>query len=115
MQIIEINTNEWVEQEGLSSTGKRVKAWYVRNSDNKSFLFKLPKKYSNYITSEIWTEIIAYEVGISLSLEIPKIYPAKSENEYGVIIENFKEADESFAEAKDFLSPSGQNPAHNIN
>ncbi len=114
MKIIEINADEWTEREGLSSTGKRVKAWYVRNSDNKSFLYKLPKKYSNYITSEIWTEIIAYQVGISLNLEIPKIYPARNNNEYGVLVENFLEKGESLSEAQAFLSYSGQIRSHNI-
>jgi len=117
MEIIEINTNEWTERQGLSSTGKRVKAWYVRNHDNKVFLFKVPKKYEsiNFITFELWTEIIAYQVGTALGLDMPFIYPAKNQDEYGVLVENFIAPDESLTEAKDFLRPFGQNPHHNIN
>ncbi len=116
MEIIEINEAEWTEIEGLSSTGKRVKAWYVRNSDNKSFLYKLPKRYENFnfITFEMWTEIIAYQVGISLGLELPAIYPAKNQDEYGVLVENFLKPNEALIEAKDFLNYPREKPSHNI-
>lgn len=113
MEIIEINKQEWTEQEGLSSTGKRVKAWYVRNSDNKSFLYKIPKRNENgFLTYEMWTEIIAYYVGKELGLEIPPIYPARDGESYGVLVADFllkqKEEgkvteEEELHEAQEFL------------
>lgn len=116
MQIIEINKHDWTEQEGLSSTGKRVKAWYARNSDNKVFLFKIPKRYeSGFLTYEIWTEIIAYYVGIELGLDIPAISPARCGDDYGVLVENFlEEYHEVLFEAKVFLSQYDVELMHNI-
>ncbi|MFH0702765.1 MAG: HipA domain-containing protein [bacterium] len=116
MEIIEINEKDWTEKPGLSSTGKRVKAWYERNSDGKIFLHKEPKNYTeiNFITFEIWTEIIANHIGVNLGLEIPKIYPAKDQNNYGVLIEYFLNSDEELREAKDFLQTFEVKPSHNI-
>ncbi len=116
MEIVEINELDWTEHQGLSSTGKRVKSWYARNSDGKIFLYKIPKRNekTGFLTYEMWTEIIAYHIGKKLGLEIPAIYPARDQDSYGVLVENFREKEVVFYEAKDWLEPSGIMPSHNI-
>lgn len=116
MEIIEINENAWTERQGLSSTGKRVKAWYERNSDDKIFLYKTPKIYkeTKQVTFELSTEIIAYHIGKNLRLDIPAIYPAKEKDTYGVLIESFLSPNEELREAKDILQKFEIKPSHNI-
>jgi hypothetical protein len=116
VEILEITEGEWTEIEGLSSKGKRVKAWYQRVSDGKKFLYKLPKVFESqgYITSEIWTEIIAYHLGKALGLDIPEAQIARTDCDYGVLVENFLQTNEVLEEAKDFLKHAQQVPSHNI-
>jgi len=116
MEIININEEEWTEHKGLSSTGKRVKAWYERNSDGKIFLYKVPKIFENlnFISFEIWTEIIAYHIGVKLGLQIPETFPAKDKDNYGILVENFLDNYEILYEAKDLLRQYEIERAHNI-
>jgi hypothetical protein len=116
VEIIEITEGEWTEIEGLSSKGKRVKAWYQRVSDEKKFLYKLPKVFESqgYITSEIWTEIIAYHLGKALGLTIPEAQIARTDCDYGVLVENFLQTDEILIEAKDFLKFRSKKYSHNV-
>ena len=113
VEILEITEGEWTEIEGLSSKGKRVKAWYQRVIDGKKFLYKLPKVYEyesqDYITCEIWTEIIAYHLGKALGLDVPEAQVAKIDYGYGVLVENFLQTDEILIEARDFLSYNSHN------
>lgn len=91
--IQEITKEEWTEQEGVSSKGKRVKGWFQRNSDGVLFLYKEPK-VRDFVLPEIWTEFIAYKIGEFLNLDVPVVIPAKNDGFYGVLIRRFIENNE---------------------
>lgn len=124
IQIIEITQNEWTKIEGFSSKGLRVKSWYERIVDNEVFLYKEPKIYNyvdhSFVTKEIWTELIAYKVGVYIGLNIPEAIPAVLDNNYGILIRNFLERGEAgmpineLIEAKEILSKVQSAHPHNI-
>lgn len=122
INIININNKEWTEIQGFSSKGRRVKSWHERISDGEVFLYKEPKVYSsiNFVTKEIWTELIAYKIGNFLGLNIPEAIPATDGEHYGILIKSFLKRGDAgmpaveLAEASDILGVVKLNQVHNI-
>ncbi len=122
IELIHINQNEWTQIQGFSSKGRRVKSWYERISDGEVYLYKEPKIYSsiNFVTKEIWTELLAYKIGIYLGLNIPEAIPATDGEHYGILIKSFLKRGEAgmpaveLAEASDILGTLKINLYHNL-
>ena len=122
IKLIYISPNEWTEIQGFSSKGRRVKSWYERISDGEVYLYKEPKKYisTNFVTKEIWTELLAYEIGVFLGLNIPEAIPATDGEHYGVLIKSFLKRGDAgmpavaLAEASDILSYAKIAHPHNL-
>lgn len=114
--IQEITKEEWTEQEGVSSKGKRVKGWFQRNSDGVLFLYKEPKIFQStgFVTQEIWTEFIAYKIGKFLNLDVPKVMFAKNVDKYGVLIKSFIKNENELVDAKELLSKTNIPQSHNL-
>lgn len=122
INLIHLEPVQWTEIQGFSSKGRRVKSWYERVIDGEVFLYKEPKKYAstNFVTKEIWTELLAYKIGTFLGLDIPEAIPATDGEHYGILIKSFLKRGEAgmpvieLAEASDILSASELKLSHNL-
>ncbi len=122
IELIQVNPEEWTEIQGFSSKGRRVKSWYERISDGEVYLYKEPKRYSsiNFVTKEIWTELLAYKIGTFLGLDVPEAIPATDGEHYGIFIRSFLKRGEAgmpaveLAEARDILGALKIKLYHNL-
>lgn len=120
--LVELKQENWTKIEGFSSKGRRVKSWYERIKDSAAYLYKEPKIYKStgFVTQEIWTEFIAYKIGIKLGLNVPEAIPAKDGDTYGILIKSFIERSKTgmptqeLVDAKEILSTFKHPHSHNL-
>lgn len=91
MDVKFIDTTDWQETFWLNSGGTREKhilqdknddLWYFKRSERKPGKGNNPEKYYK---DEFWSEIIAYQIGKLLNLEVLRYDVAKSKGEIGCI------------------------------
>ncbi len=122
IELIQLKQKEWTEIQGFSSKGRRVKTWYERISDGEVYLYKEPKRYSStdFVTKEIWTELLAYKIGTYIGLNVPEAIPATDGSNYGILIKSFLRRGDAgmpaieLAEASDILGALESKLSHNL-
>lgn len=89
--VIFYDTSDWQETPWLSSGGTREKRilqdsednlWYFKRSEQKPGRDGAPDKYYKY---EFWSEIIAYQIGSLLKLDILRYDVACNQDQIGCI------------------------------
>lgn len=79
-----IDVSKWIAVNAWSPTGSRDKVWLADRDITGFFLFKESKLRYPW---EFWTEIIAYEFGKILNVEVPRTRAALRGSVYGALID----------------------------
>lgn len=96
-----INVTSWKEKKGIMTTGTRMKYWLEEPSEQKIYLFKLPK-----IDGEIYAEILAANLAKNIyRLRVPETFLGIKDDNFGVLSKNFvnTEENERFDEIVDYF------------
>ena len=106
-----LDTSDWQILRGLSSGGTREKRvlqddngakWYFKCSERKPGLPGQPEKYYKY---EFWSEVIAYQLGKNLDLDVLRYDVGYSEGDVGCISpEMDAAADEQLVEVGRYMT-----------
>lgn len=86
-----INISHWHSLPWHSTGGTRDKKYLFNPDDNKSYYFK---KSKHNFPLEFWSEVIAYELGKQIKLNVLKYDVAIYENEIGCISQSMINSDE---------------------
>ncbi len=99
-----IDISSWQQQSWLSTGGTRSKK-FVLSPDGKYYYFKKSYKTKDRdYSSEFWSEIIAFQIGLSLGFKVLKYAPAIDKDEMGCLSENMIDiTKEEFIEGGKYL------------
>jgi hypothetical protein len=107
--------SNWETQPWVSTGGTRAKEllispegvkFYFKRSERKAATHSKPGKYFKY---EFWSEIIAYELGTMLGLDVLKYDLAVFEGEPGCLSKSMVEEDEELIEGVKFIQAYNAN------
>src|ERR1041385_3521030 len=87
-----IDISRWLIVERWSTTGSRNKIWVWDPPPEASGFFLFKESYTRY-PWEFWTEIIAYEFGSLVGVDVPRTRCARRGGVYGALIDYIPKMD----------------------